>query len=112
MNQVFSTWSRQVAFNLTLTEPAIQELLFQLHCHRDCVEHNKNPRSYPSTFYDRSLMGYLLRRGLIEPLDTGGFNVSKTGLLVAELMEEAGFTPNKTYGTMFPNTTANQPRKS
>lgn len=102
MNQSFQTWTRQVAFSLNLTEPAIQELLFQLHCHRDCIANGKDPDTYPSQIWDRGLMGYLLRRGMICQCDTGGFTVTKAGIITAQLMEEAGFTPNRQYGTMFP----------
>jgi len=47
-------------------------------------------------------MGYLQRRGMIEACDTGGFTVSKAGILTAQLLEEAGFKTNRQYGTMFP----------
>jgi len=107
MNTNFVNYTRSATFSMTLTEHAIQELLFMLHGNEDCERNRQNPREYPMRFLDcRHMIGYLMRRGLIEVCGHG-YTLTTAGILTAKLLKEAGFETNRRYGTMFPQTIEN-----
>lgn len=91
MNPIFKQWVTSSAFNLSLTEGAIQDLLFMHHCHEDARSHGKDPDEYGHPFTgERTSAGYLMRRGLIE-WKGDGYSLTESGRLVCLLLREAGF---------------------
>lgn len=98
MNQQFAQYVTSTAFNLTMGRHAINELFGLCHF----CEPNGTPLNGRSEHrqYGLPVEGpvryYLERRGLIEPsaIPTCECNrvPTKAGLLVAELLREAGFT--------------------
>lgn len=95
MNQNFSQWSRSSAFNLSLSEPAIHELIFMYNEETAIRAAGHDVETYGNYMYDKMRVSYLVRRGLIRRVDRDGFHgnfcLTTEGSLVAQLLLAAGF---------------------
>lgn len=107
MNKQFANWTRRTAFNLTLTQTAISNLLHML----DWEEQLRSPNGsrdglvpakvcdveqYGVQLWTPSEAAYLQRRGLIKHAErvknsTNNYTLTEAGTLTARLLVVAGF---------------------
>ena len=106
INKHFATWTRRTAFALTLSEPAISNLLGMLDWEDKVKDPNEtlngllpatvgDPHRYGFRLYTPTQASYLERRGLIihaaHVNDPTNYCLTEAGTHVARLLRCAGF---------------------
>lgn len=97
MNSQFANHVTSSAFTLSLHNTAITELLEMYSFEEGEIEALYSPDSMGTRINSQTIVNYLLRRGLIRRIssdfrDKDDYCLTKAGLLVSQLLMEAGFS--------------------
>lgn len=96
-NHHFKQWTRSTAFQIQLSERMIAFLLDMFAVEVQMQSKGRCP-PLPTTPYGREGVACLLeRRGLLKMHERGGYILTRSGCLTAELLMTAGFEPTQNH---------------